>query len=436
MLFGFSGGMGTGKTLNTIKFIIENDSFAGRKIFYHGIRVLLFDYKVCDSFQGWFYGIHWPANSHNEALKKKVFDIEKQHRLAELEDFPYLQAQYLKHQPMKQWLTWFKKTASKKRLAKLNELLAVLEITEDELTYEHIEPLNLDWHQFEDATQWYKLPPNSVILIDEVQNIWPVRASSAKKTEDIQAVATSRHQGFDLCYISQDFNDVDQFIRRRLQEFRHFEFFGKEEILIYSYNKHFNPTSSTEKSKVDKEKVKRDKNFYGLYLSAIEHTHNVKYSKKYLKALTTLAFSLIGFVGIVIALFYSDMFNGGFTGSATASELEESNTTQVSTNTKITPLTTEREYIQNHLPRTDLMPYSAPIYDQLTSVPTDYPQLFCIDINDSCNCYTQQNTLYSSDTDICRSIAKYGFYDPYQQSNNNGSSKRNSVSGLNKGGIF
>ena len=104
MFFGFSGGVGTGKTLHAIKTLIEKNEFIGRPIFYHGVRVLLLDYSVCDSFQGWFYGIHWPANNHNKALEKKVLRIEDEGRLAELEDFPYLAYQYSKHKPVEQWL--------------------------------------------------------------------------------------------------------------------------------------------------------------------------------------------------------------------------------------------------------------------------------------------------------------------------------------------
>ena len=76
MLHGFSGGMGTGKSLNAIKFIIENENFADRHVFYHGIRVMLLDYNLCNSFQGWLYGVYFPANSLNKELEAILLRIE------------------------------------------------------------------------------------------------------------------------------------------------------------------------------------------------------------------------------------------------------------------------------------------------------------------------------------------------------------------------
>ncbi|NWK19361.1 hypothetical protein HX771_25035, partial [Vibrio parahaemolyticus] len=116
MFYAFSGGVGTGKTLHAVKTLIEKDEFVGRQIYYHGVRVLLLDFSVCNSFQGWFYGIYFPANKANKALERKVLRIEDEGRLAEIDDFPYLQYQYSQHKPVEQWLYWYKKTASKKRL--------------------------------------------------------------------------------------------------------------------------------------------------------------------------------------------------------------------------------------------------------------------------------------------------------------------------------
>ncbi len=233
MLHGFSGGMGTGKSLNAIKFIIENDNFADRPVYYHGIRVLLLDYKVCDSFQGWLYGIYWPANSHNKELESKLLRIETEQRLATLEDFPYLAFHYKKHEPFKQWLSWFKKLASPKRLASFKEALAVLELDEDTITYQDIEHLNLSWAMFDDPTEIHTLPAGSVILVDEVQNIWGNRTAGKQVSPDVKFVTTHRHKGIDLVYISQDFKDTDQIIRRRMQYYVHYEFLGGDWLHRY-----------------------------------------------------------------------------------------------------------------------------------------------------------------------------------------------------------
>ncbi|WP_240308802.1 zonular occludens toxin domain-containing protein, partial [Vibrio cholerae] len=228
MLHGFSGSPGTGKTLNAIKFIIENDNFATCPIYYHGIRVLLLDFDACNSFEGWLYGVYYPANQHNTALKKKLLQIDQERRLATLDDFPYLDFEYSKHDPVTLWVTWFKRVASQHRLNLFNEALSVLKLEEDQLTGDIIKSLGLSWHRFDDPTKIHELPSGSVILVDEVQNIWPTRQSSKDPTPDVQFVSTHRHNAQNLVYVSQDFRDVDQFIRRRIAHYTHFEFLGGE----------------------------------------------------------------------------------------------------------------------------------------------------------------------------------------------------------------
>ncbi|WP_047048024.1 zonular occludens toxin domain-containing protein [Vibrio mexicanus] len=276
MLFGFSGVMGTGKTLNAIKFIIENDDFAGRPVYYQGIRVLLLDYEVCDSFQGFLYGVYWQKNQDNTALSSKLEKIDKERRLATIEDFPYLAYEYKQHDPMALWLAWFKKLASPTRLTMYQEALDVLGIDESQLTYDHIQQMNLSWKQFHDPTIIHELPSGCVALVDEVQNIWGTRQSSKEVPPDVEHVATHRHNGQDLVYISQDFKDVDQFIRRRLQEYRHYHLIGGDNLHEYFHIRAFDPDKPSDLEKTDKRSITRDANYYGVYLSSIKHTQNVK----------------------------------------------------------------------------------------------------------------------------------------------------------------
>lgn len=443
MLHGFSGGMGTGKTLNAVKFIIENDNFAGRPVYYHGIRCVLFDYEVCDSFQGFLYGEYWLENLNNKALQKKLEQIDDEGRLAELDDFPYLAAKYAQHEPMALWLKWFKKLASPKRLEVYSEALTILGKDESDLTYDDIKEMNLSWMQFDNHLKIHELPAGSVILADEVQNLFPIRPSAAKVPPHIEFVATHRHSGQDLVYISQDFKDVDQFIRRRIQSYTHIEFFGRDFINRYQHNKLFNPESKSDLKKVGSETVKRDGKYHGVYLSSIKHTHNVKFNP----LLKKLLFKLLLAVGVIALCIYLILFHT-MIGKSFIDQDPKANdepATQNAAPTQSNRYTkTEQihvagsdvDYLSNFIPRSEFLPFSSPIYDSLTAQALDYPELTCVATAKSCKCFTQQNTVYAVENQSCQTIARYGFFDPFHSPERERSQSRSgNNSELNQGGL-
>ncbi|KHT38044.1 zonular occludens toxin domain-containing protein [Vibrio sinaloensis] len=442
MLYGFSGVMGTGKSLNAIKFIIENDNFAGRQVYYHGIRVVLLDYDVCNSFQGWLYGVYWPKNLDNTALVRKLETIDKERRLASLEDFPYLAYEYKQHDPMSLWLAWFKKTASPKRIEMYEEALAVLGITEEELTHEHIEQMNLSWKQFHDPTLIHELPSGAVILVDEVQNIWPIRTASKVTPKDVEHVATHRHNGQDLCYISQDFKDVDNFIRRRLQEYRHYEFIGGDDLHEFFHIRAFDPAKPADMAKTEKRKITRDSKYYGLYLSSIKHTQVVKTDPTIALGRKMVANSISWIVAIILVLAVGGYYFYSTLVAADEPVLEDQQadipSSSSTLNTSSYP-TQQRhqsklDYIVRHHPRFEALPFSAPVYDELTNNPSEYPTLTCVIIENDCSCYTQQASAYSIDAIACINIARFGYFDPFKSAKSLGTNKR-SKKNLHPGGV-
>lgn len=431
MLHGFSGSPGTGKTLNAIKYIIENDHFAARPVYYHGIRVLLLDFDSCNSFQGWLYGVYYPANLNNTTLKNKLLKIDKERRLAELDDFPYLAYEFKKHDPVALWVLWFKRVASDYRLNLFNEALIVLGITEEQLTGDIIKSLGLSWNNFYDPTLIHELPSGSIILTDEVQNIWPTRQSNKEPSPDVQFSSTHRHNAQDLVYVSQDFRDVDQFIRRRIAHYTHFEFLGGDWLCRYHSNNLFDPSSKADLARVGHEKIKRDNKFYGLYLSSIDHTHKVGLSASMRKALKLAAFSFgVLFIGVA-ALFQTPLFAAFFSSDDVPDAAVSSSSSQVEqTQVKEKPVSNSvfqpaassvgysmddiNGYVNQYNPRHAAIPWSAPVFDAVTIQPQSYPSLTCVQTESRCVCFTQQMTTYDISFNYCSSIASRGFFDPFR----------------------
>ncbi|MCY1429690.1 hypothetical protein D9M71_456170 [compost metagenome] len=88
---------------------------------------------------------------------------------------------------------------------------------------------------------------------------------------------------------------------------------------------------------------------------------------------------------------------------------------------------TSVEYLEQRLPRVPDVPSSAPVYDSLTA-PVSHPRLYCLSTSDprlvarrpketvkngqSCQCYTQQGTKFSTGFDFCLAVARDGYFDP------------------------
>ncbi|WP_346338876.1 zonular occludens toxin domain-containing protein [Vibrio parahaemolyticus] len=416
MIYGFSGGIGTGKTLNAIKELIENELFIGREIFYHGVRCLLLDYSVCKSFHGWFYGIYWPANNHNKSLERKVLKIDTEGRLADIEDFPYLAYEFSKHDPVQQWLYWYKKNASKKRMQLFEEALDVLNIDESQLEERHIEQLGLSWKQLDNPLEVHKCPSGSVIFIDEVQNIWPPRNSAKQPTEELEWMTKSRHNGTDLLFVTQDFKDVDQLIRRRVQQHLHLEFLGGDWLRFYRHVSLMDNASQLNEAETSKHP--RDKSFYGVYLSGIKHTQKPKMDPQLKKGLTMLAFCFVGLIGIGTAVWY--FVNNSLVQAGVPDEFKSEKSQSISetktANQKLPQLapTQEQNYITRLLPDEPSLPFSAPAYSGLTAEANQYPELTCVITKNDCSCFTQQLTQYAMQPQHCENIARYGYFDPFQ----------------------
>src|SRR5690606_3202457 len=82
-----------------------------------------------------------------------------------------------------------------------------------EVYYDGIKDLKLPWIEHP-ATEWMKLPPNSIMVIDECQRHFRPRANGSVVPPCIAEMETHRHLGIDLVLITQHPMLLDQNIRR------------------------------------------------------------------------------------------------------------------------------------------------------------------------------------------------------------------------------
>jgi len=76
---------------------------------------------------------------------------------------------------------------------------------------------------------------------------------------------------------------------------------------------------------------------------------------------------------------------------------------------------TAAELISSYQPRIGGLPHTAPRYDALTA-PVHAPRAAaCLQMQDRCECYTQQGTkLAQVEPAICQSIVKHGYFQDWQ----------------------
>jgi zona occludens toxin len=137
-----------------------------------------------------------------------------------------------------------------------------------------IRGLAIDHELWDDdmVREWHKhCQPNDVIVVDEVQRIWPPVSVSVKESEDIEKLHVHRHFGVDIIVITQHPNRMNKTIRDLVGRHVHVRrLFGGRRAMIYEWDSAHNPNSGL------RDAVKHvwsyPKKVFELYTSAELHT--------------------------------------------------------------------------------------------------------------------------------------------------------------------
>ncbi|HIF9125258.1 TPA: zonular occludens toxin domain-containing protein [Photobacterium damselae] len=407
MFYGISGNPGAGKTLNAISFCVTEPLFANRPMYYHRIPLFMLDIDVVSSFSGWFYGDYFFNNKSNSALLRSLQKIHLEGRFAELDDFPYLELQYQQSNPVKTFMFWARRLYSSERLSSLDQMLQISSRADDDLTFDDIRSLHLNFTHINNPADWVSLPKRSVFLADEIHHYWPVRTRD-KLPAELEAISTHRHDGKDLVFITQHFANTDVFIRRLMNEHYHYSEVGSDRIACYHRKEYIDIDNPFDKKSCDKSIIKKNKHIYGAYFSTDLATNNNRISKNVKRSMFLLVFALLLIVFAVIFGIYS--YNN-ILNSDTPTPVE---TPVINQNASSPPIPNLSKQVISTIPDNKLMPWTAPIYHDSLSV-VSYPDLMCFVSGSSCSCLTQQNTSYQLDFESCKQIAFGGVFNPFDK---------------------
>jgi len=278
---------------------------------------------------------------------------------------------------------------------------------------------------------WRKLPPGSILLVDEAHKWLPVR-SPGKPPDWIQAITEIRHFGVELWLITQDPRNLDSFVRRLIGKHIHIsrkagfkgamirEFEGVSE----DPNDYHNRQGTTQTP------WKYPKHLFQVYKSATLHVVKPKIPKKILFG-GILIVACVIVIPYMIYRVYSTVQNrqdqtnqqssqaSAFSASSSALDSKKGSNNLGSNGNEKLSWNTAEEFMKAHTPLIPGIPWSAPIHSNLT--PTTVPEIYCIAAgyenapDRTCNCYTEQATkIQGIHPAICETYARQGSYNPYR----------------------
>ena len=302
--------------------------------------------------------------------------------------------------------------------------------------------LQASWFPFDNPHDWFNLPPNAIIIIDEAQTFFPVRDPRQKVPEYVSRFELIRKAGHEVHLVTQDPRYIDVHLRRLANGHIHYwRVFKSTQVLRFESEAVIEAVEKKSSFKdVDKKVIKLDRTYFDVYDSInADAEHHFKFRPPVKLVLAVLIILGAATYGIKTYFAYSDKgtpttastasSSGNLVtqaASAAASVVTRSLNPADSTPKPPSPEETREQYFAQRQPRIANIPSSAPIYDALTQ-PATYPKLYCLssqapdlverhavkaEQGTACRCYTQQGTKLDVSVAFCLAVVRDGYFDP------------------------
>lgn len=273
----------------------------------------------------------------------------------------------------------------------------------------------LGWHELDDvqALNWPDhVPDAAIVILDEAQQIFPVRPSSRAVPAGLTALETHRHRGLDIYFISQDPHLLDNHARKICNEHLHYSRpFGAPFVLQYHSGSGFvNPANKSELATCVQTKHGLPREVWGLYKSAEIHTHKFR-PPKFMFFLIALPFLA------ALAVYFgwnSFMDNNSVNVEQVQSESPRGGVVpRLPSNDDARSNMSWSELLKPEIPS---LPFTAPLYKKEAMQVRSVPRLAgCVTAKKAefgCRCYTQRGTLLQSVPEsVCVAFIRNGYFD-------------------------
>jgi len=290
-----------------------------------------------------------------------------------------------------------------------------------EVYYHGIADLTLPWNKLDDPKKWFLVPPGSIVVIDEAQQIYRNRSIRSDAPEHVTELETHRHLGIDLVLITQHPSLIDPAVRKLTQTHRHIvRIWGMQSATIHLWN---GVKDNCDKQRADSEKSKFifDKSLYGVYKSAEVHTMKRRIPMRvvFLLLVPLLLFAA-AYVVYSIAVKPKKVAPVGTGPEAAAMSAASPGAAQE----RFDPVADARRYVYQNTPRVQHVQHTAPKYDELTKPQAVPVPAMCIKTKSACQCYSQQGTKMDVVGNACFDIAYNGYFQEFDPNGRDSESRR------------
>lgn len=255
----------------------------------------------------------------------------------------------------------------------------------------------------------WKLPANSIIVVDEAQRSFRPRPTGSKVPEYVAALETHRHAGLDFWFITQHPSLLDVNIRRLVGRHIHVRNtpIGRR---LHESTQVFNPEDKTEREATVTRPYKLPAQVFGKYRSAEVHT---KSGKRLPLSFYAMIIAIFGFLAVA---YY------GY-GSIKDKMQPEAKPVAAAPATVVAPSsiapghapTDSSTLLVEFDPRIRGRPETAPAYDSLRQVKNMPVVAGCIQTPKKCTCQTQTGTDAGLDRSQCLAWLANPPFDPYRE---------------------
>ena len=263
------------------------------------------------------------------------------------------------------------------------------------------------------------LKAGDALLVDEIQ-FFVRKGSLVRSVPDwVEELTRNRHAGVDFLWTTQDPKNLDPFLRRLINEHRHYvNKNGAPSAIVYRWpNGNDEPEEQGQMDRAERYSWDYPINLYNVYKSAQLHTRkrHIPRKVKVLVAAVVICLCLAAFGW----MYAKRTFSGTAPRSGAVPQSSASKSGLLSGmpgESKTREAISTKDWIKAQIPRVPAMPWSAPIFDDRKVA--SHPDIYCVGMLEQnvCQCYTEQMTRLGGITfNECRDIALHGVYNPFRE---------------------
>ncbi|MDO3383854.1 zonular occludens toxin domain-containing protein [Gilvimarinus algae] len=251
----------------------------------------------------------------------------------------------------------------------------------------------------EQVMTWYdEIPANGILIVDEAQQLWPIRPASKPVPRSLSEIETHRHKGVDLIFITQDPTLLDSHARKLANEHIHYvrPYGAKYAIRHHSGTGVKDVKSKAQLDATTKSRIGQPSDIFPLYKSAEVHTHKFRPPK--VLFIIPLLLMLVAY-----SIYYA--FSAITGGSSASQQTTQTNTQQNGPASKSQVVDEDSmTWPQLLKPEIPGLPYTAPLYRQKAMQVVEVPRVAgCMEFENTCHCFTQQGSRINDvSQQVCR----------------------------------